>query len=125
MRKTTTNISRYKRRLLELERTLSSRIERVVAAGGPPANDSVGDAGDASVADTTADENFGGAERDSALLKQVREALVRIEEGTFGKCIVDGGPIEEERLEAMPWTPYCLKHEKLREGTSRPRMPTL
>jgi DnaK suppressor protein len=119
------NISRYKQRLLDLERTLSARIERVVADGGPPAHDSVGDAGDSSVADAAADEELMGAERDSALLKEVREALVRIDEGTFGKCIVDGGPIDEERLEAMPWTPYCLKHEKQREGASRPRIPTL
>jgi DnaK suppressor protein len=119
------NVSRYKQRLLDLERTLSARIERTVADGDRPATDSVGDAGDASVADTTADEEFTGAERDSALLKQVREALVRIDNGTFGKCIVDGGPIDEKRLEAMPWTPYCLKHEQQLESASPPRIPTL
>jgi DnaK suppressor protein len=119
------NVSRYKQRLLELERTLSARVERAVADGDRPATDVVGDAGDASVADVAADEEFTAAERDSELLKQVREALARIDDGTFGKCIVDGGPIDEKRLEAMPWTPYCLKHEKRREGVSRARTPTL
>jgi RNA polymerase-binding transcription factor DksA len=38
--------------------------------------------------------------------------------------VVDGAPIEEKRLEAVPWTPYCLKHQQLLEGASRPK-PTL
>jgi len=118
------NVSRYKQRLLELEESLSGRIERAVADGGGPA-DSGGDRGDASLADANADEEFTGAERDSAELKQVRDALVRIGDGTFGKCIVDGGPIDEKRLEAMPWTPYCLKHEQQLESASPPRIPTL
>lgn len=119
------NVSRYKQRLLELEKSLSGRIERAVAAGGGPPADSVGDRGDASVADTNADEEFTGAERDSVELKQVRDALVRIDEGTFGKCVVDGGPIEEKRLDAVPWTPYCLKHEERRESASPSKTPTL
>jgi DnaK suppressor protein len=49
-------------------------------------------------------------------LRQVRDALRRIDEGTFGKCIDCGRPIEPARLEAIPWTPYCLadeqKHDK-------------
>jgi len=32
---------------------------------------------------------------------------------------VDGEPIDEKRLEAMPWTPYCLKHQQLREAGRR------
>jgi RNA polymerase-binding transcription factor DksA len=39
--------------------------------------------------------------------------------------VVDGGPIEEKRLEAVPWTPYCLKHQKLLEAASQTRTPTL
>lgn len=32
---------------------------------------------------------------------------------TYGICIVDGEPIDEGRLEAVPWTPYCRKHAEL------------
>jgi DnaK suppressor protein len=45
-------------------------------------------------------------------LKQVRDALRRIDQGTFGKCIDCGRPIEPARLEAIPWTPYCLADER-------------
>lgn len=34
-------------------------------------------------------------------------ALRRIKEGTFGSCNACGRTIPDERLEAIPWTPYC------------------
>lgn len=45
-------------------------------------------------------------------LKEVDEALRRIAEGTYGKCIDCGRPIEPSRLEAVPWTPYCFDDQK-------------
>src|SRR5689334_10443628 len=36
-------------------------------------------------------------------LTQVEDALARIDEGTYGKCIDCGRDIEEARLEAVPW----------------------
>jgi DnaK suppressor protein len=81
--------------------------------------------GDASVADEEKSELFQEADGDLATLNQVRDALQRIEHGTFGKCVVDGGPIDEKRLRALPWTPYCLKHEQLLEKKTPPRISTL
>lgn len=47
-----------------------------------------------------------------ALLTEVENALKRIEEGKYGRCIVDGEPIPEKRLEAIPWASRCIKHEQ-------------
>jgi DnaK suppressor protein len=55
----------------------------------------------------------------------VRVALRRIEAGTYGRCIVDGEPIDEKRLEALPWTPYCLKHQTELEERAGTRTPSL
>ena len=44
--------------------------------------------------------------------EQVRYALQRLEEGTYGKCAVCGRQIERARLEAVPWTPYCLEDQE-------------
>lgn len=38
-----------------------------------------------------------------ALLTEVEQALQRIEQGTYGKCVDCGNPIPEKRLEAIPW----------------------
>ncbi len=43
-------------------------------------------------------------------LKNVTEALARIEDGTFGKCSVCGNDIEEDRLEASPSATTCKTH---------------
>ena len=119
------NTQHYKQRLLEIEQTVSVRIERAVADGGRQGIDSAHDVGEASVADETADEEFTEAELDSTILKHVRDALTRIGDGTFGRCLADGAPIEAKRLDAVPWAPYCLKHQRLIETAARPRTPTL
>ena len=41
-------------------------------------------------------------------LRQVDEALARIEAGTYGTCAVCGKDIPVERLEAVPWTTLCI-----------------
>src|SRR2546423_7031776 len=49
---------------------------------------------------------------EQALLTEVRNALERIEKGTYGKCVVCGQPIPEKRLEALPWAARCVKDEE-------------
>jgi DnaK suppressor protein len=46
-----------------------------------------------------------------ALLTEVQAALKRIEDGTYGKCVVCGRPIPEKRLEAIPWAALDVEHE--------------
>ena len=119
------NIQHYKQRLLDLEKTLSARIGREEDQGRGEFIDSAHDVGDASVADEVASEEFADAEHNADVLQQVRDALGRVEDGTFGTCVVDGGSIEEQRLEAVPWTPYCLKHAERLEAAASSRTPTL
>jgi DnaK suppressor protein len=49
---------------------------------------------------------------EQALLTEVQRALGRIEDGTYGQCIVCGQPIPEKRLEALPWAARCIKDEE-------------
>lgn len=50
-------------------------------------------------------------------LSLVRLALERLHEGSFGQCLHCGRPIGEKRLEALPWTPYCIEcQEKIETG---------
>ena len=119
------NIQHYKQRLLDLETTLSARIGQEADQGRGEFIDAAHDVGDASVADEVASEDFIEAEHNSAVLQQVRDALGRVADGTFGTCIVDGGPIEEPRLEAVPWTPFCLKHAQRLEAAASSKTPTL
>lgn len=119
------DIDRYRQRLQSEEKKLLKGLERqkdnVQGLGGPQ----TGDATDRSVSGELKEEQFQDAELNRSLLQQVQEALQRIEAGTYGKCAADGGPIDETRLEAMPWTPYCIRHQRPLEAADPPRTPTL
>jgi DnaK suppressor protein len=47
-------------------------------------------------------------DRDTALLRQVKAALQRIRDGTFGTCIECEETISPKRLAAVPWAPRCI-----------------
>jgi DnaK suppressor protein len=115
----------FKQRLLAEEQRLLALIKRAEASAREGVFDSAHDRGDESVNDVLTEEQLKEADTYWSELKQVRDALQRIEVGTFGKCIVDGGPIEEKRLEAIPWTPYCLKHERQIELSETLETPSL
>ncbi|MBT2595081.1 TraR/DksA family transcriptional regulator [Arthrobacter sp. ISL-72] len=56
-------------------------------------------------------------QQSSATLAQVEAAMARIAEGRYGYCEVCGAPIAEGRLEARPWTPYCIDHAGGKAGS--------
>lgn len=45
--------------------------------------------------------------RDDAL--QIRRALARLENGSYGKCVGCGEPIAPERLEMIPFVAHCTR----------------
>jgi DnaK suppressor protein len=118
-------LSLYKRRLLAKEQELLTRMKEAGVSAREAGGEPVHDLGDESVMDELKEVHFMEADSDWLVLRQVREALERIENGTFGKCLVDNEPIEEKRLKAIPWTPYCLKHQQLMEKSRLVRTPTL
>lgn len=40
-------------------------------------------------------------------IQQIRAALQRIADGSYGECVRCGADIAEARLDALPWTPLC------------------
>jgi DnaK suppressor protein len=48
-------------------------------------------------------------------LKVLKEALQRLDRGTYGECAECGGEIERKRLEAIPWARYCVSCQEARE----------
>jgi DnaK suppressor protein len=119
------NTSKYKQILLAKEHQLSARLERAGEATHEQIDAQVQDLGDEAVTDEERDVQFQEADADWTVLQQVRAALKRIDDGDYGKCMVDGAPIEEKRLEAVPWAPYCIKHQELLEKSAPPQTPTL
>ena len=49
------------------------------------------------------------------ILREIAEALQRIEDNTYGVCEITGRGISKARLEARPWARYCIEYAKLVE----------
>jgi DnaK suppressor protein len=48
-------------------------------------------------------------DRESGLLRDVKKALLRIREGSFGPCIDCESEISPKRLAAVPWAERCIQ----------------
>lgn len=66
---------------------------------------------------------FAHSSQGRRLLKMVSEALGRIENGRYGQCASCEGEISNQRLEAVPWTRYCLQcQERLEQQPASQRV---
>jgi RNA polymerase-binding transcription factor DksA len=111
------DLQAYRRRLeAELAELAGQRAEPEERAGAGPA----GAAGEAEELADAASFTFlrerdlslaGNAEE---LIDKVEHALARIDAGGFGRCEVCGGPIEAERLDALPYATLCLDDARQR-----------
>lgn len=102
----------------------AARRERALEAAREAPDEDVPDIADLGQRSEVKDRQFADAEAAERHLEEVRAALARIDAGTYGLCLADGEPIEEERLRAVPWASYCLRHQEAREKFSG-RPPTL
>lgn len=58
---------------------------------------------------TENDEVLVGMERSGREeLKAISSALDRLENGSYGRCVLCGAEVGAARLEALPFTPFCL-----------------
>ncbi len=58
-------------------------------------------------------------DRERKLIVKIREAIARIDEGTYGKCEECGETIGIERLRARPVTTLCIDCKSLQEAQER------
>ena len=60
-------------------------------------------------------------DRERKLIVKIREALQRIEDGTFGDCEDCGEEIGEDRLKARPVTTLCIECKRKQEANEKAR----
>ena len=112
---------RYKKMLLDKERELEAGAGDLEAQVRAAPEDIRGDEADQAISSEERDLAVQQHEVVQETLTQVRDALKRIEDGTFGTCVNCGRPIEKARLDAIPWTPYCLEDQEAEANSdSRP-----
>jgi RNA polymerase-binding transcription factor DksA len=113
---TQTELTIYRRRLEELLGRLRRDESRVMGEALQPAGGESGGGlsnvpvhlADLGTHAAEEDVNFSLAENEAGIIEQIDLALARIGQGTFGRCEGCGKDIPKERLEAVPYTRYCV-----------------
>ena len=100
----TINATAYKKMLEERAAELVERLR----ARGEIAVESAADLMDDMVLSLQRDDALRQLERDSRLLAQIRAALRRIENESFGICLRCERSISKKRLDALPWAAFCV-----------------
>ncbi len=59
---------------------------------------------------------LGLIESERQMLREIHEAIGRIEDGTYGVCAGTGQQISRARLEATPWAKYCIEYARMLES---------
>jgi len=52
---------------------------------------------------------LGLVESERRLLAEINDALVRMQEGTYGVCVETGKQIGKPRLDVTPWAKYTIE----------------
>ena len=81
-------------------------------------DDGVKDVADQSVKDVSQEIEYRLSERDSQLIADIDQALLRIDEGSYGVCARCGKEIPERRLDALPTARYDAECQSLLEQST-------
>jgi DnaK suppressor protein len=106
----------FKKLLLAKRRELRASLATLEGEASASGEAEVRDYTDAATASEGTSETIEEGSMVSQTLEEVQDALRRIEDGTYGKCTICGRAIAPARLEAIPWTPYCLEDQEKLDG---------
>jgi DnaK suppressor protein len=104
----------FRNKLLQKQLSLTETVRRTEGYGRQKDSD-ITDIGDMAVESYTKEFFFGKSAGDRQILQMIDEALGRIDEETYGRCIHCDDPINPRRLEAVPWAGYCIQCQDLKE----------
>ncbi len=102
--------------LIEAEKTVS---------GMTHAKDSFPDPTDRANLETDRNFELRIRDRESKLILKIKEALGRIEDGSFGVCEECGQEISEERVKARPVTTLCIECKTKAEVEEKKKVSTV
>ncbi len=122
-RLTTADTERFKQMLLEKRREILQNVNEIEDETLKKSRlDASGDLSSmpihmADIGTDNYEQEFalGLMDSERKLLKEIDDALERIEQGVYGTCEATGKPIAKARLEAKPWARYCVKYARMLE----------
>ena len=109
-------LEQFKKTLEERQRVLRESVSRTELDGRTAdATDSAQDIADRASNSYQKEFLFHQSNNDRQLLLMVDGALERIRQGSYGECVSCGNEINAKRLQAVPWTRYCISCQEKQE----------
>jgi DnaK suppressor protein len=105
----------YRDRLLARRESLFSQVTEAEMSSRERDLEATQDPADMAANAYTKELLISMSANDRKLLLLIDEALGRVEAGGYGECVNCGEPVAEKRLDAVPWTRYCLKCQDMQE----------
>ena len=99
-------LEHFKQLLLAELRRHAEHVSEEQAAALDAASDDAKESADLALRDVIEEMALKLGDKESQMVADIDQALLRIEEGSYGICVRCGHPIDERRLEAMPTARY-------------------
>ncbi|MBS9780284.1 MAG: TraR/DksA C4-type zinc finger protein [Moraxellaceae bacterium] len=106
----TINLEQAKQALLALKQELETRIDKIEDHTHHPQDDLNEHWDDQAISYQENDMRQNLLIEAQEELVEVKSALLRIENGSYGECLECEEEIESKRLQAVPYAKYCMKH---------------
>jgi RNA polymerase-binding transcription factor DksA len=100
-------LDRFRETLIERGRSVLRRRQRALADESQLLAEREPDWEDLAAEQSAAAVLESLSEADRMAVARIRASLVRIDRGTYGTCLICHGPIDEERLRAVPEADLC------------------
>jgi DnaK suppressor protein len=110
------NLTRRRQQIVEFLKRLDDETQELET-------ESEQDIGDRSVLSMSKESLFERTSQQQIVLRMVEAALARVSDRSFGVCASCGDDISARRLEALPWTQYCLRCQEAVEDEERCSSP--
>jgi DnaK suppressor protein len=101
--------------LVERRREIDERL-RSIRQGLPAQLDDVQDMEEQSLSDLFQDMDFAVMQMKADTLAKIDEALLRLEDGSYGTCAECDGEVAEARLKAVPFATLCRSCQEEEEA---------
>jgi DnaK suppressor protein len=108
-------LKQYEAKLIENRNALLGMVERTEDYGREADREVSQDPADKASNSYTKELLFSQSTNERNTLKLIEDAIARVEDGDYGDCLNCGKEIQPNRLDAIPWAPYCRDCQELVE----------
>jgi DnaK suppressor protein len=106
---------KVRKRLLAKRDELMADLAKNREVSDETVDESAQDMADRATSAYTKEFAYSLSEADRKTLLLIDEALGRLDAGTYGTCVHCGQPVQEKRIEAVPWARHCLECQELQD----------